>query len=353
MKPRMIILFGLTMFLALASACKPESGSNLKQQTITTPTFPIATATYANVAPTTIITSITNTLPLCQFSPIVSASPVPPLSINDYIVSPLAVILTSTNEVDVYSWLPDNERLLIERWNPVKKKATLDTLHVATGVIKTYAERTYIGGKQPIWLPDLRALAYIDYEYPKKPNTPAGAQLWISRGNPRQIQRLAEGVAISAQTVDHSGHLAFFSRANQNNSNLVALSIKAVDAKTASIQDLPLPATLDAEPALTASSSTEAKVPFSFIPRPTTAQTALFYRNGPSLLLDFNSNQVCQIDPKSYVTEANWSPDGRFLAMRTQRMPLEVIAPDTLIILDTYTNEIFEIDGSSGLNGML
>jgi hypothetical protein len=336
----LLSLTGVLLLVVVSSACKPETRSRPAQQVSAATAQP--TATVDTAAAMVTVTTTVNEPPACQFNTAIPNNPLSSSSISAYVVSPLNPIFTNTSGMNIYGWLPDNEHLIMSRWNSDKKKATLDTLNTSTGLIQTYAERTDAGGDRPIWLPDLQAIAYTDFNFPKKPDSPPGVELWITRGNPSATQRLGEGVTLNSLTSDGAEPLKFLS--SQKSTEPVALSVKTINATTSALQNIPLPAALSIDPTSTLDSSSKVEMPVRFIQRPATSQAMLLYKNGPPLLLDLNSSQICQINLDSYAAEALWSPDGRFLAMRTQRAPLDFTAPDALTILDTNNNEHYEID---------
>jgi hypothetical protein len=347
----LVSLLSTLLLVILLSACKPDSRSSPAQLASTAITQPMPTTTMSSSAPAVVVTATTSKPPVCQFNKIIPDSLASPASINNYTVSPLTVILTDTSEIDVYGWLPDNDRLIIGRWNPSRKKATLDTLRISTRLIQTYAERTDAGGDRPIWLPDLQAIAYTDFDLPQEPSSLPGVELWISQGNPDGKQLLAEHVAMNSLTLDSAGQLAYLF--SQKNTEPIDLSVKTVSAASMSMRNIPLPAALNKPPTSMAESSSEVEMPFGFIHRPATSQAALLYKNQPPLVFDLNSGQICQIELPSYVSEALWSPDGRFLAMRTQNMPIGFTASDVLTILDTNTNQHYEVDFGTHVYSMV
>jgi dipeptidyl aminopeptidase/acylaminoacyl peptidase len=346
MNRRLSIQLALTSILlwaVLVSACKPETRSQVLQPTNAPSAPPTSVAmTGASVAPAVAITSTLNTPSACQFSKIVSGNSIPPASLNDYIISPLTPILSDTSRMNIYDWIPDNKRLIISRFSPSTTNYTLSTLDVTTGLVQTYAERTNVDGERPIWIADLQAIAYTDFDLPQKPSSLPGIELWLSRGDPNETQRLAEHVSMNSLTVDDTGQLTYLF--SQKNTEAVDLSVKTVNAASLSVQDIPLPAVLSRTSTSIDESLSEVEKPFRLLHRPTTSQALLLYKNQPPLLFDFDSEQICQLDLQSYVSEALWSPDDRFLAMRTQNMPIGFNATDGLTILDTSTNQYDEVD---------
>jgi hypothetical protein len=346
----LLTLTSVVLGAVLVSACKPESRSQVLQPTVAPAVLPSSTATIANAASATII-PIANKVPVCQFKAGSSTSPVSPPSINDYTVSSFTPIFTNTTGMNIYGWLPDNEHLIISRWNDQENNATLDILDILTRQIRIYAERSGAGGSRPIWLPDLQALVYTDFDLPQKLSSLPGVELWLSRGNPNEKQRLAEHVSMNSLTVDDTGQLAYLF--SQKNTEAVDLSVKTVNAASLSVRDVPLPAVLSKSSALTDESLPEVEMPWTFLHRPTTSQAILLYKNQPPVLFDFSSGQICQVEVPLYVGEAMWSPDGRFLALRTRNMPAGFTSSATLTILDTNTNQYDDVDLGGNVYGMI
>ncbi len=69
---------------------------------------------------------------------------------------------------------------------------TIEVLNTQTGELHRYAERQadYWTG----WLPQQQALAYVDSESINSTTGVVRRDLWISRGDPKQVERAASRV---------------------------------------------------------------------------------------------------------------------------------------------------------------
>lgn len=101
-------------------------------------------------------------------------------------------ILTLNGQIKIWSWLPDNRRLLVELEDPESKEVItrfrIVTLDVKTGEIVDYGRRRDVG-PAPVWIEKTSSIAYLWDIFP-------GGKPEIRLGQAGgQVQTLAEGFA--------------------------------------------------------------------------------------------------------------------------------------------------------------
>lgn len=146
---------------------------------------------------------------LCEFpggSPPESGAPV---RLDTFIFSEPQVVLTSTIEIEIAEWLPDNQRLLIVRG------ASIETFDVVTGSRQQYAQLQSAPGWPPFWLSESEAVAYRDWEFTDKERGQVRWDLWVSTGPSAQAQRAVQGLFEFGISVVPDGSLLRFSRTPQ------------------------------------------------------------------------------------------------------------------------------------------
>ena len=116
------------------------------------------------------------TFPLAQTTTTESAP-------ENYTFSEPKVVLTVSHAVDIYQWLPDNQRVLIGQETDPGQSIAL--FNPQTGNIQVFGSRGSAGDGSPVWVTGLNAVVY-----PRTAIT--GSQLMISRGDPANVQLLDE-----------------------------------------------------------------------------------------------------------------------------------------------------------------
>ncbi len=296
-----------------------------------TPSGPPVTPT---VAPTPV--------PRCTFAARpVPAEPGPPL--DAYHFSEPQVVLTYTSAIGVAGWLPDGQRLLITRDIPGTNRNSIDILDVRTGALHTYAERNGSSGK-PVWLPTLQAVAYITLVEGKGEEQPIRyyPELRLSYGHPQQVERLTSDIGGTLAVAPDGKQLWYFSRAEPDRPQVF-------DGETRAIQTVPwnIAAWKYPKPDL-AWAMRDRSPQFTMVWHPDGTRV-LLYSQFWTFLLDVKSNQVCELilgeynpeamDIPPWPLEAQWSPDGRFLAFITTDSLNLPLRRTELAILDMNTGE--------------
>jgi Tol biopolymer transport system component len=266
------------------------------------------------------------------------ASQAPASFLDAYVFAEPQVVLTHTESIVIFDWLPDGERLLIARGaDPRPPEEYLEVFNVQTGALQRLGEwNMYSVGYtiEPVWLDAEQAIVFGD-----SANEQWG--LYIGRGSGSPAQELVAGLASLHPAVSPDGQRVVFlpqSLANQP---------QILDVARSQVQNLTftLP-TLPEELAMQLHISRQD--PYHMIWHPDGGRIA-FYDNVGFYLADLNTGQMCELylgadwDRKSWAVDAKWSSDGRYLAALTAAGEPVVPFID-LTILDMSTGETRRIN---------
>ena len=315
----LVVALALT-FSGLPREVKPASQAFQSPiQTPTQPPYP-PPATPTPAGPPTTPTP-TSSIPGCTFAgrtaPIEPATP-----LEAYRFSEPRVVLTHTSAIGIAGWLPDGQRLLITRLIPGQSKEYIEVFNTRTGELQRYGERHSLPGK-PVWLAAHQAVAFADVSPEKQ------VVLRISRGGAAPIETPVSGLAGSFLGASPDGRqVVFFTQAAPGRPEVLDL---------AQPRQVPLPVALP----LTQ------WPPYRVSWHPQGQQMA-FYNQRGFYLANLPSGQVCELDlgfeesearyGKRWALYAQWSPNGRYLAMLTTVGNLPVQFVD-LTLIDTDTGE--------------
>lgn len=101
-------------------------------------------------------------------------------------------ILKLNGQIKIWSWLPDNRRLLVELEDPESKKVTtrfrVVTLDVKTGEIVDYGQRREVG-PAPVWIEKTSSVMYVWDTFP-----PGKGEIRLGQAG-GQFQTMANGYA--------------------------------------------------------------------------------------------------------------------------------------------------------------
>jgi dipeptidyl aminopeptidase/acylaminoacyl peptidase len=252
-------------------------------------------------------------------------------------------VLTHPAAIGIAGWLPDGQRLLITRDVPGANRQSIDVFDVQTGELSTYAEREGSSGK-PIWLAALKAVAYLTLvaEEGKEQPIRYRPELWISYGSPQQVERLTSDVRGALAVEPDGKRLWYFLRSEPDR-------LQIYDVETRSVQAAPL----DLAPLRYLKPGLEWAMrdrspEFKMVWRPDGSQVVL-YSQFWTFLLDPKTNSVCELDLGDYIAErmdippwaleAQWSPDGRYVAFITTDSLQAPFWRTELTVLDMETGE--------------
>lgn len=273
-------------------------------------------------------------VPRCTFAaPPVPAVPGP--SLDAYHFSEPQVVLTHTSAIGIAGWLPDGQRLLINRLIPGQAREYIEIFNVQTGELQRYGERHRYDAK-PVWLNSERAVAFVDVSPDKQ------KVLRISRGEGAPVEEAITGLAASYLAASPDGRrVVFFTKATQNRP-------EAFDVAQAQRQTFPFTLPLTPWQDLPALGQQVGPEPYRAAWNPNGNQIA-FYNDTGFYLADLATGQICEIDlglhmdGKRWALDARWSPNGRYLSILTTIGDLPVPFAE-LAILDTATGEMHQVN---------
>jgi dipeptidyl aminopeptidase/acylaminoacyl peptidase len=289
----------------------------------------------APLAQSPLATPTPRRLPPCQFGSAPIASEAAGPSLEDYVFSEPKVVLTSTSALGIAGWLPDSERLLITQDAP-QGHQLIETFDIRAGKKQIYADRHGVNGK-PVWLSGLEAVAY---------STIVGErhELWISYGDPGKVERIAPDVEGLSLATDGQRLVYFSPSLGGDQPQLWNASAKTAQSMAIDLAQWKYPKHLETEAYKPVPGHT-----FQAAWQPAGAQIA-FYGYAWLFLVDTKTNQGCEADlawgelPRS-VLYAQWSPNGRYLAMiSTAHVPGRLPSFSDLIILDVITGKQYRHD---------
>ena len=336
-------LLGLLVLAGLAVVLVMSFGALWREAQPVSPVFqsPIETPTLPPYPPPETPTVVPMPVPPCPFArQPVPAEPGPPL--EAYRFSEPRVVLTHTSAIGIAGWLPDGQHLLITRDLPGTNRNRIDLFNVRTGELNPYAERDGSSGK-PVWLPALKAVAYMTLVAEKDHEPPIvyHPELWLSYGNPQQVERLTSDIRGALAVEPDGKRLWYFSRSEPDRPQVFDGESRVIQTALWNVAAWKYPKP-ELEWAIRYRSPQ-----FTMAWRPDGTQ-AVLYSQFWTFLLDVKTNQVCELTLGEYTEameippwplEAQWSPDGRYLAFITTDSLNLPLRRTELAILDMETGE--------------
>lgn len=308
-------------------AAYPPPATNTPGPTVTSPPYPPPGGAAAEPTATYVKP------PLCQFG----GGPMPEASgptLDDYVFSEPQVVLTSTGNIDLVEWLPDNQRILTTHDIPNKIEQPIELFNPQTGETQVIAVRKYnLPHMPPVWLQALNAVAYLDLNIPDI-NTPNvfTRQLWISRGDPQAAQMVADGLS------------SFYLAGSLGGSQIAYLSNKQLALRDASSG---VSRAIDFDPSqwlLSNDDSPWLNASYEMAWQPGASQIA-FYTDADGgsffFLADSDTGELCEVNLGGWAAVARWSQDGRYLAAARVHGPVGGASSSDLAVLDTVTGVLY------------
>ncbi len=252
--------------------------------------------------------------------------------LDDYLFGEPQVVLTNPRRyIGIAGWLPDSEHLLITRGDPERPlREFIETFNVRTGDVRRLGERDSLSVK-PLWLPAMQEVAYTDWvgkEY---------RALYTSRGETAERQTIATKLSSLHIGADPRGQqIVFFTEAAGERPQLW-------DVQRETVQSLPFilaPLAYTTGPMMPS--------PYLIAWHPSEDKVA-FYNNYHFFMADLNTGRMPEVDLgdwnglELWAMEAQWSPDGRYLALLVTVGDLPVPFVD-LAVLDTDTGKFHMLD---------
>jgi hypothetical protein len=242
---------------------------------------------------------------------------------------PPIVVLQSKSNIDLVNWISENKSVLLLRDLPESGQQEIGVFDVDLKVFRSFAERKSLSSK-PVWVPSLKSVLFTTNLAGETQHKIDG-ELWISRGDPRNIQKISQNLSnLELGLENKNNQIAFWSVDNLNLVNQL-LEVSKVGQITAT------------------QLTSQKQASFPIIPskmafRPTTTQLAL-YNNYNILIIDPLQTDVCKIDLGANLKTPIWSPfiywssDGRYLAIIKAEGNTPFLYSD-LAIYDTANDEL-------------
>jgi len=286
----------------------------------------------------------------------------------------VAMSPSSSNYLNLYQWLPDNQRVLIGQESNTDHSQSIDVLNSQTGEIQNYGNRVHAFTAPPVWVQGLNAVVYpntfstdpiIRANANGIPNIPPSSnyrrQLWVNRGNLADVQPIEDAqVTVANDRLSTVGSL-FTATVNPDGSQIVYMDDASGHLQVRKITQ----GLLEVAPAPSFDRTNwdyrrpghmnYRPVSFQMTWRPNSNQIFLYNDTGYTLLLDVQSGQICEPNlfgtenpndwRKSWAMLAHWSPNGRYLAVVRTKGPFPLDFSD-LIVLDTATGNLYQTDAT-------
>ncbi len=283
-----------------------------------------ATVTPVQTAPVT-LTPAETVMPTETAQP-EPTSPVPGL--NDYVFGEPKVVLTNTRRyIAIAGWLPDSEHILITRGDPERPQMEfIETFNTRTEDVQRFGERHWMQGR-PLWLPTLQGVAYADWvgkEY---------RVLYLSRGEAAQKQTVATELSSPYIAADPPGQrIVFFTEATSEHPLLWEVQQETAHSLPFALAPLSY-------------SGPTRPLDYCIAWHPSEDKVA-FYNNYHFFVTNLGTGQIQEIELGTdnygralWAMNAQWSPDGRYIAMLTTSGDLPVEFSE-LTILDPVSGEL-------------
>lgn len=264
---------------------------------------------------------------------------------------PKIVLSHPDNLYNIVEWLPDNQQVLItqdlydisksERSNSDLLRQSIELYNPVTGELMVYAIRYFVE-EPPSWQPALNAVVYPSMNYlgidKNTRRLSFTRQVRVSYGDPDNTQMLADNLPQFPLTVKPGG------------SEMIYLSDKKISKRNSSLQDIPsVPFDLTQ---WDYAKTRRSELPLSYEMdwQPGTSLIFLHSNGGMQLgggytfILNADTGQVCELNLGGWAVKAQWSSDGRYLAIIRAEISSSPINLTDLAILDAETGSLTTIE---------
>lgn len=258
---------------------------------------------------------------------------------EEYTFSEPQVVYTPApddSSVGIVGWLPNNQQVLVVQDIKGVNKQTIELFDPATGERKVYAKRERID-EPPIWLSGLDAVVYpamnvLGFDETKH-KYKFTRQVRVSYGNPDEEELIADDLPRFLVTGKPDGdQITYFSDKQifKKNKALKALSSASFDLTQWDYRH---------------QESGEMQIPYKMAWRPGTSQilfyTYAFSGFGYTYLLDTDTGKICELNLDGWAFSAQWSPNGRYLAIVRAQEPYFPVRSTDLAVIDTATGNLY------------
>lgn len=335
-----LLVFGGLIFF-LIQTLDSLQGKKPQQTTFQSPILaPTATPTLTPVpivnGPVSPVSTPDAPPPLCQFDTKPNVDLVETASsLDKYVFSKPEVILSDKGPIEISQWLPDNQHVLISRENTDTGLSSIERMDIKTQRIDKYGEGRLSSlppSRKFVWLTVDNSVAFTTLE------PDSHYALHISQGK-GTVETGSPDLVSGYLAVHPDGrHLTFspYNSAHPQSFDITTKQIQTLDIKGATVL-----------------SEIEGYIDFrsryQSVWHPDGKRLA-YFNNQVFLLFNTESGETCEIDlgtipdyGKQWALFAQWSPDGRYLAVQRTVGELPVPFID-LAILDTRTGELRTLD---------
>lgn len=333
-----------TATVATASATGREDARPTEKMipTNTTIAFPAATASSERVD---------GQPPACSF-PLAQLATNEPQPENYAFSNPTVALTAPTHNLyNIVGWLPDNQQVLMTEDLVHNYVETNDSLiqqssqlyNPVTGLSKIYAVHSGTGKNILMWQPALKALVYPVMNYHdldrKAATYKLTRQIWVSHGNPKTAQILADDLPQLLVVMKPDG------------SEIISITEKQILRWDGALREL-APISFDlAQWDYSKNKVGIRPILYDLAWQPDTALIFLYSASGEAganggydFILNAENGQICELNLGGWAQEAHWSPNGRYLAfIRSTRYSYPTYSAE-LTVLDTMTGKITTFD---------
>ncbi|MCB0046830.1 MAG: hypothetical protein KDD92_15505 [Caldilineaceae bacterium] len=280
-------------------------------------------------------------VPECVFSPPPGGIPDEPvIPLDAYSFSEPRVVMTETNGlIEIQQWLPDNETLMVTKDLIIDQQASVILVNIRTGETEEVVEpRSYL--VQPKWIPIQNTVAWaalgsliLENQFVNEPG------YWVRSFDPPREWRLSDNGNTSVSTVHDispDGKEILFMALPSGTQPLIW------SQETQVLKAVPIDL---AQWRYQKSGYYNRLWPFS--PHWQPGGNQVLFEDGTWIFLyNLSTESGCEINMTSlvernqYISEAEWSPSGRYLLFKQRSLPPyeSMEGPyNQLLILDTYT----------------
>jgi hypothetical protein len=334
-----LLVIGLILIIPLFFVIRTAAEQNTAQNT---PVPSLPTAANVPALPTTANTEEDSAMkpqqpPACDFP--LTQTTTEESTPEEYTFSEPQVVYTPApddSSVGIVGWLPNNQQVLVVQDIKGVNKQTIELFDPTTGERKVYAKRERID-EPPLWLSELDAVVYpamnvLGFDESKH-QYKFTRQVRVSYGNPEEEELIADNLPRFLVTGKlDSDQITYFSDKQifKKSKALKALSSASFDPTQWDYRHEEIG---------------EMQIPYKMAWRPGTSQ--IFFYNyafgsfGYTYLLDTDTGKVCELNFDGWAFSAQWSANGRYLAIIRAQEPYFPVRSTDLAVLDTATGNLY------------
>jgi len=339
-----LLVLGMLLLTLLFFVTRSQSPEMQPTATILWPTStPLGARSNAIVSPTTAPVIVNGKEPPACAFPLAQTTTVESKPEEYTFSEPKVVLDAHSNLYDIVEWLPDNQQVLITQdlQNSIGGESdkflrqSIELYDPQTGQSKVYAIRHHTD-EPPSWQPDSNTVVYPDMNIlgidSKTHQLKFTRQVWVSHGDPKAAQMLADNLPQLPLAVKLGG------------SETVYLSAKQLSRLDGSLKAIPSVPFDPTQWDYAKGRRSEIPPSYKMAWQPGTALIFLyadgvFRFDGYTFILNTDTGQVCELNLGGWATKAHWSSNGRYLAIIRTHDHFPISSSD-LAVLDTATGNV-------------